>query len=72
MENKTKLLIGLGVLAIAYILYKKKKSKSSYSNFSNFSTTKCPEGQEWAYVRVMNPPPQSGWRCVPIDTNGNY
>jgi hypothetical protein len=68
MKINTKILIGVGALALAYYMFKDKlkttnKSKSSDANFSNLtsSSTFCPPNTTEKYVNG---------RCSCQDNNG--
>ena len=65
MEKNTKILIGVGIAAVAaYFVYRNKKSGRSGSTTGN--DKKCPEGFVYAKINCIKAPCPEG-ECIPMD-----
>ena len=65
MEKNTKILIGVGIAAVAaYFVYRNKKSGKSGSTTGN--DKKCPEGFVYAKINCIKAPCPDG-ECIPMD-----
>lgn len=66
MEKNTKILIGVGIAAVAaYFVYRNKKSGKSGSNTGNGK--KCPEGFVYSQINCIQAPCPEG-ECVPLES----
>ena len=66
MEKNTKILIGVGIAAVAaYFVYRNKKSGRSGSTTGN--DKKCPEGFVYSQINCIQAPCPDG-ECVPLES----
>jgi hypothetical protein len=66
MEKNTKILIGVGIAAVAaYFVYRNKKSGKSGSTTGNGK--KCPEGFVYSQINCIQAPCPEG-ECVPLES----